>query len=97
MLLRNKISIIFLSLWLFENYFILTTFYSTSTDNKVLKSHVEYLQNEVKSLKQNLSQSQSSFIQCQELQNELKHVKHQLALTIKNTNVHPSNYVIKIY
>jgi hypothetical protein len=58
-LLGNKFYIIFISLWIFGLYFIFSTFHSTSTNDKVFEDRIEYLQNEVESLRQKLSQLQS--------------------------------------
>jgi uncharacterized protein YlxW (UPF0749 family) len=58
-LLGNKFYFIFISLWIFGIYFIFTKFHSTSDNDKVFENRIEYLQNEVESLKQKLSQLQS--------------------------------------
>ncbi|CAF3674670.1 unnamed protein product [Adineta steineri] len=91
-LLGNKFYIIFISLWIFGLYAIFTTFHSTPTNNdKALEDRIEYLQSEVESLQQKLSQLQSgnninvkaqvenNDVQCQELREELKRVKRKLA------------------
>lgn len=58
-LLGNKFYIIFISLWFFGIYFIFTKLHSTSNNDKVFEDQIEYLKNEVESLKQKLSQLQS--------------------------------------
>jgi uncharacterized protein YlxW (UPF0749 family) len=58
-LLGNKFYLIFISLWIFGIYLIFTTFHSTSNNDKVFEDRIEYLQNEVESLKQKLSQLKS--------------------------------------
>jgi F0F1-type ATP synthase membrane subunit b/b' len=59
-LLGNKFYITFITLWIFGIYFILTTFHTTPNNDKVFEDRIEYLQNEVESLKQKLSQLQSA-------------------------------------
>jgi F0F1-type ATP synthase membrane subunit b/b' len=58
-LLGNKFYIIFISLWIFGLYFIFTTFHSTPNNEKIFEDRIEYLQNEVESLKKKLTQFQS--------------------------------------
>jgi len=58
-LLGNKFHIIFISLWIFGIYFTFTKLHSTLNNDKVLENRIEYLQSEVESLKQKLSQLQS--------------------------------------
>ncbi|CAF4932014.1 unnamed protein product [Rotaria sp. Silwood1] len=80
LLFGNKFYIIFISLWIFGLYCILTTFHSTSNNDKIFEDRIEQLQNEIETLRQKLVQVQSENdnTQCQELQNELKRVKRQL-------------------
>ena len=59
-LLRNKFYIIFISLWIFGIYFIFPKIYSTLNNNKVCENQIQYLQNQVESLKQKLSQFESN-------------------------------------
>jgi len=58
-LLENKFYIILISLWIFGIYFTFTKFHSTLNNDKVFENRIEYLQNEVESLKQKLSQLKS--------------------------------------
>ncbi|CAF1129035.1 unnamed protein product [Rotaria sordida] len=90
LLFGNKFYIIFILLWIFGLYCILTTFHSTSNNDKIFEDRIEHLQNEVESLRQKLVQLQSennindqvqsgsNNVQCQELKNELKRLKRQL-------------------
>jgi len=55
-LLRNKFDIIVIFLWIFGIYLIFRKSYSISDNDKVFEDRIEYLQNEIKSLKQKLSQ-----------------------------------------
>ena len=55
----NKFYIIFISLWIFGLYFIFTTFHTTTNNDKIVEDRIEYLQNEVDSLRKKLTQLQS--------------------------------------
>lgn len=54
-LLGNKFYLVFISLWIFGVYFIFSTFHSTSNNDKAFEDRIEYLQNEVDSLRQKLA------------------------------------------
>ena len=58
-LLGNKFYLLFITLWIFGVYFIFSTFHSTSTNEKVFEDRIEYLQNEVDSLRQKLTRLRS--------------------------------------
>jgi uncharacterized protein YlxW (UPF0749 family) len=64
-LLGNKFYIIFISLWIFGLYIIFTTFHSTTNNDKIVEDRIEYLQNEVDSLRKKLTQLQSENNQAQ--------------------------------
>ncbi|CAF4398582.1 unnamed protein product, partial [Rotaria socialis] len=90
LLFGNKFYLIFISLWIFGLYCIFTSFHSTPNNNKVFEDRIEYLQNEVDSLRQKLAQLQSGNnindqvkvgnenVQCQTLENEMKRLKRAL-------------------
>lgn len=59
LLFGNKFYIIFISLWIFGLYCIYTTFHSTPTNDKAFEERIEYLQNEVETLRQKLVQLKS--------------------------------------
>ena len=58
-LLGNKFYIIFITLWIFGLYIVFTTFRTTPTNDRVLEDRIEYLQGEVETLRQKLSQLQT--------------------------------------
>lgn len=58
-LLGNKFYILFITLWIFGIYFIFTSFRTPSNNDKVFEDRIEYLQKEVDSLRQKLSQLHS--------------------------------------
>jgi hypothetical protein len=58
-LLGNKFYIFFITLWIFGIYYIFTTFHSTTNNDKIFEDRIEYLQNEVESLRQKISQLHS--------------------------------------
>lgn len=55
-LLGNKFYIFFLTVWILGIYIIFTTFHSTSTNDKGFEDRIEFLQKEVESLRQQLSE-----------------------------------------
>ena len=59
LLLRNHFYIIFIILWILGLCYILTTFHSTSNNDKILEDRIEYLQSEVDLLRRKLFHLQS--------------------------------------
>ena len=57
-LLGNKFYLIFITLWILGIYLILSTFHTTPNNDKVFEDRIEYLQNQVETLKQKLSSLQ---------------------------------------
>lgn len=58
-LFGNKFYLIFISLWIFGIYWIVTSFSSSSSNNKPFEERIEYLQNEVNTLREKLTQLKS--------------------------------------
>ena len=58
-LFGNKFYVIFISIWIIGLYLVFSTFRFTSSTDKVSEERIEYLQNEVDSLRQKILHIQS--------------------------------------
>jgi uncharacterized membrane protein YukC len=58
-LLGNKFYIVFISLWIIGIYLIFSTFHTAPTNEKIFEDRIEYLQNQVDTLRQKLSKLQT--------------------------------------
>jgi hypothetical protein len=58
-LLGNKFYIVFISLWIIGIYLIFSTFHTTPTNEKIFEDRIEYLQNQVDTLRQKISKLQT--------------------------------------
>ena len=61
-LLRNKFYIIFITIWIIGFYLVWITFRTTSENEKVSEDRIEYLQNEVESLRQKILEMQKKLM-----------------------------------